>query len=137
MSAAAPETIRRWHAYMQADDPALLDALLAEDAVFESPVVHTPQAGKGKTFAYLRAAVVVLGNPSFRYLNEWYAERSAILEFTCEINGITINGIDMIHWDDDGRIDHFKVMVRPLKAMNLLHQMMGERLAAASAPGAA
>jgi len=100
-------------------------------------VVHTPQAGKGKTFAYLRAAVVVLGNPSFRYLNEWYAERSAILEFTCEINGITINGIDMIHWDDDGRIDHFKVMVRPLKAMNLLHQMMGERLAAASAPGAA
>jgi len=128
MSAAAPETIQRWHAYMQADDPALLDALLSEAAVFESPVVHTPQAGKGKTMAYLRAAAVVLGNPSFRYLNEWYADRSAILEFACEIDGI-----DMISWGEDGRITHFKVMVRPLKAMNKLHQMMGERLAAMAA----
>ncbi len=133
MSAAAPETIQRWHAYMQADDPALLDALLSEEAVFESPVVHTPQAGKGKTMAYLRAAAVVLGNPSFRYLNEWYADRSAILEFACEIDGIQINGIDMISWGEDGRITHFKVMVRPLKAMNKLHQMMGERLAAMAA----
>ena len=133
MSAAAPETIQRWLAYMQADDPALLDALLSEEAVFESPVVHTPQAGKGKTMAYLRAAAVVLGNPSFRYLNEWYADRSAILEFACEIDGIQINGIDMISWGEDGRITHFKVMVRPLKAMNKLHQMMGERLAAMAA----
>ena len=136
MSATAPETIQRWHAYMQADDPALLDALLSEDAVFESPVVHTPQAGKGKTMAYLRAAAVVLGNPSFRYLNDWYAERSAILEFDCEIDGIRINGIDMISWGEDGRITHFKVMVRPLKAMNKLHEMMGERLAVMAAGAA-
>ena len=136
MSATAPETIQRWHAYMQADDPALLDALLSEDAVFESPVVHTPQAGKGKTMAYLRAAAVVLGNPSFRYLNEWYAERSAILEFDCEIDGIRINGSDMISWGEDGRITHFKVMVRPLKAMNKLHEMMGERLAVMAAGAA-
>jgi hypothetical protein len=134
MSATAPETIQRWHAYMRADDPALLEALLGEDAVFESPVVHTPQAGKGKTMAYLRAAAVVLGNPSFRYLNEWYADHSAILEFDCEIDGIRINGIDMISWGEDGRITHFKVMVRPLKAMNTLHQKMGEMLAAMTAP---
>jgi hypothetical protein len=119
---------------MQADDPALLDALLSDDAVFESPVVHTPQAGKGTTMAYLRAAAVVLGNPSFRYLNEWYADHSAILEFDCEVDGIRINGIDMISWGEDGRITHFKVMVRPLKAMNTLHQKMGEMLAAMTAP---
>ena len=136
MSANAPETIQRWHAYMRADDPALLDALLSDEAVFESPVVHTPQAGKGKTMAYLRAAAVVLGNPSFRYLNEWYAERSAVLEFDCEIDGIRINGIDMISWGEDGRITHFKVMVRPLKAMNKLHEMMAERLAVMAAGAA-
>jgi hypothetical protein len=130
MSTTAPDTIQRWHAYMRKDDPALLDALLADDAVFESPVVHTPQAGKAKTMGYLRAAAVVLGNPSFRYLNEWHAERSAILEFACEIDGITINGVDMIWWNEAGLIDRFKVMVRPLKAINLLHQMMGARLAA-------
>ncbi|WP_411288921.1 nuclear transport factor 2 family protein [Phenylobacterium sp.] len=128
MTHHAPETIARWHAYMRADDPALLDALLAEDVVFESPVVHTPQVGKALTTGYLRAAAQVLGNPSFRYLNEWCAERSAILEFACEIDGISINGVDMIFWGEDGRITRFKVMVRPLKAINLLHQMMGAQL---------
>ena len=113
---------------MQADDPALLDALLAEDVVFESPVVHTPQAGKALTTGYLRAAAQVLGNSTFRYLNEWYAEGSAVLEFACEIDGISINGVDMIFWGTDGRITRFKVMVRPLKAINLLHQMMGAQL---------
>ena len=128
MTHAAPPTITAWHAYMQQADPALLDALLADDVVFESPVVHTPQAGKAKTTGYLLAAAQVLGNPSFRYLNEWYADGSAILEFACEIDGITINGVDMIWWREDGRITRFKVMVRPLKAINLLHQMMGAEL---------
>ena len=128
MTPNAPRTIARWHAYMQADDPALLDALLAENVVFESPVVHTPQAGKALTTGYLRAAAQVLGNSTFRYLNEWYAEGSAVLEFACEIDGISINGVDMIFWGKDGRITRFKVMVRPLKAINLLHQMMGAQL---------
>jgi hypothetical protein len=123
-----PDPIALWHAYMQADDPAILDTLLDDEVVFESPVVHTPQRGKAITTAYLRAAAVVLGNPSFRYLNEWRAERSAVLEFACEIDGISLNGVDMISWNAAGRITHFKVMVRPLKAINLLHQMMGARL---------
>ena len=129
---AVPETISRWHAYMEAADPALLDALLADDVVFESPVVHTPQAGKAITTGYLLAAAQVLGNPTFRYLNTWCAEGSAVLEFACEIDGIRINGVDMIFWGDDGRITRFKVMVRPLKAINLLHQMMGAQLTKAA-----
>lgn len=123
-----PKTIHRWHDYIVRDDAVLLDQLLAEDVIFESPVVFKPQAGKAITFKYLRAAAVVLNSPSFKYLGEWYADRSAVLEFSTEIDGIAINGIDMIHWNDDGLITHFKVMVRPLKAINMLHQKMGERL---------
>lgn len=89
---------------MQAHDPSLLDALLDDDVVFESPVVHTPQAGKAVTTGYLRAAAAVLGNATFRYLNEWRADRSAVLEFACEIDGIVINGIDIITWNAAGRI---------------------------------
>ena len=126
-----PETIRLWHDYMTTVDPQKLEALLADDAGFESPVVHTPQVGKAVTTAYLRAAAVVLGNPSFRYLNEWFADRSAVLEFACEVDGIRINGVDMIHWDEAGKITHFKVMVRPLKAVNHLHQLMAARLSSA------
>ena len=126
---STPTAIRRWHDYMDARDFGILEDLLADDAVFESPVVHTPQLGKAITFAYLKAAAVVLGNDSFRYLNHWYADRSAVLEFACEIDGIAINGIDMVTWNDADQITHFKVMVRPLKAINMLHQKMGEMLA--------
>ncbi|MDR3506391.1 MAG: nuclear transport factor 2 family protein [Caulobacteraceae bacterium] len=128
MSDIAPPTIQAWHAYMASRDPAALDALLAEDVVFESPVVHTPQKGKAITTKYLAAAAVVLGNPSFRYLDAWYGADSAVLEFACEIEGISVNGIDMIRWGPDGRITGFKVMVRPLKAINTLHQAMGAML---------
>ncbi len=129
MTHAVPTPIAHWHDYMTTKSPALLDALLADEVVFESPVVHTPQRGKPVTTAYLLAAADVLGNDSFRYLNGWYAENSAILEFACEIEGVAINGIDMIHWNADGLVTNFKVMVRPLKAINMLHQQMGAVLA--------
>ena len=129
MSDSAPATIRRWHDYMTSHDPVILDQLLADAVVFESPVVHTPQAGKAITTAYLLAAAKVLGNDSFRYLNEWYGQGSAVMEFACEIEGVSINGIDMVHWGEDGKITHFKVMVRPLKAITMLHQQMGAMLA--------
>jgi SnoaL-like domain len=120
-----------WHRYMESQNPDDLSALLAEDVVFESPVVHTPQRGKEITFKYLRAAAQVLGGPGFTYVGEWLADGSAILEFEHEIDGIRINGIDMIWWNHTGKITRFKVMVRPLKAVNMLHQMMGAKLAAA------
>jgi len=127
----AQGAIAGWHEFVRTRDPALLHDLLAEDAVFESPVVHTPQAGRPIVEKYLLAAMTVLNNDSFRYLGEWTADGSAVLEFACEIEGIAINGVDMIAWNEAGKITRFKVMVRPLKAINLLHQMMGARLSAA------
>ena len=102
--------------------------LLHPDAVFESPVVHTPQRGRDITFKYLTSAAKVLGGPTFKYLGEWKSDSGAVLEFENEIDGIKLNGVDIITFDGDGRITHFKVMVRPLKAINLLHRMMGEEL---------
>lgn len=121
--------VARWHAYMQGgSNPALLSEMLADDAVFHSPVVHTPQAGKAKVMAYLGAAAVVLGNDSFRYVRELVDGDDACLEFTAEIDGIHVNGIDLIHFAPDGKIKDFKVMVRPMKAMNKLWEMMAAQL---------
>lgn len=128
-----PRPIEQWHQVVKSRDAAALKDLLAEDVVFVSPVVHTPQAGRPLTMAYLQAAMKVLNNDSFHYLNQWLGPESAVLEFECVVEGITVNGIDMIHWNAAGRIDHFKVMVRPLKAMNKLHETMGRELQRGSA----
>ena len=130
-----PRVIERWHRVVASPDASGLDALLADDATFLSPIVHAPQVGKALTAGYLRAAMQILDNGSFRYVNEWYGERSAVLEFETVIDGITIQGVDIIHWNAEDRIVRFKVMVRPLKAINLLHQQMARALqAAAPAP---
>jgi hypothetical protein len=119
----------KWYGYMKSHDRAALWNLLHPDAVFESPVVHTPQLGRDITFKYLSSAEKVLGGPGFRYIGEWRSDTGAVLEFENEIEGIRINGIDIISFSEDGRIARFKVMVRPLKAINLLHRLMGEQLA--------
>lgn len=119
----------RWYDYMRSHDRALLWALLHPDAVFESPVVHTPQRGRELTFKYLVGAEQVLGGPGFEYVGEWRGATGAVLEFRASVEGIAINGVDMIAFEADGLINHFKVMVRPLKAINLLHRLMGEQLA--------
>ena len=121
--------LEKWYDYAKRRDASLLWDLLAPDAVFESPVVHTPQRGRDITYKYLASAMTVLGdNKSFRYVGEWTNANGAILEFESEIDGVRINGIDMITWNADGLITHFKVMVRRLKAINLLHQLMGAQL---------
>ena len=125
--------IQRWHHVVRSKDAAGLQAILADDAVFESPVVHTPQVGKAITFQYLHAALHVLNNDSFTYLNQWQAERSAVLEFQSTVEGIAVNGVDIIRWNDAGLITHFKVMVRPLKAVNKLHEKMARMLERVSA----
>jgi hypothetical protein len=123
-------TIAEWHRLVAHRDMRALDAILADDAVFHSPVVHMPQAGKALTRAYLAAAFSVLGNDSFRYVREVVGERDAVLEFVAEIDAIHVNGVDMIRWNDQGRIVDFKVMLRPLKAVNLIHQKMAAMLQA-------
>jgi hypothetical protein len=122
----------KWYGYVKSHDHAALWDLLHPDAVFESPVVHAPQRGRDLTFRYLSSADKVLGGAGFAYVGEWRSDTGAVLEFENEIDGIRINGVDIITFSDDCRITHFKVMVRPLKAINLLHRLMGEQLAAAA-----
>ena len=124
------DALTAWHALVKANDPDRLDDLLAEDAVFLSPIVHTPQQGCFITSLYLRAALALLNNDAFRYLNEWRRENSAVLEFEGVIDGITVNGVDMIWWNEANRITRFKVMVRPLKAVHLIHEKMAAALQA-------
>ena len=122
--------LAKWYNYMKSHDLSALRELLHSDAVFESPVVHTPQRARDITFKYLASAEKVLGGPGFKYVGEWHSANGAVLEFENTIEGITINGVDIITFSDDSeQITHFKVMVRPLKAINLLHRLMGEQLA--------
>jgi len=121
-------TMEVWHKLVETRDAAALDHILADNVVFHSPVVHTPQEGKPITRLYLTAALHVLNNDTFKYLREVISGNQAVLEFQTVIDGITINGVDMIAWGEDGRITDFKVMLRPLKAVNLVHRMMGDML---------
>ena len=115
-----------WRRYLETHDLADLKRVLHPDVVFESPVVHTPQRGREITLKYLAGAGQVLGGPGFRYVGEWRRDAGVVLEFETEIAGIIINGVDIISFTEDGaQITHFKVMVRPLKAINLLHRLMG------------
>lgn len=118
------DTIAAWHDLVRRRSADALDALLADDVVFHSPIVHTPQVGKALTTMYLTAALQVIANDTFTYVREIVGPRDAALEFRCEIDGIVVNGVDLIRWNDTGRIVDFKVMVRPLKAVNLLHAQM-------------
>lgn len=120
--------IAAWHRVLAARDVTGLHGVLAEDAVFHSPVVHTPQRGRALVAAYLSAAFVVLGNDSFRYVREIVGERDAALEFATTIDGIHVNGVDLIGWNEHGLITDFKVMIRPLKAIELIHRLMGQVL---------
>ena len=129
------DTLGIWHALVQSRDLQALDELLADDVVFHSPVVHTPQRGKAITALYLTGAMHVLNNGHFRYEREVVGSRDAVLEFVTQVDGVTVNGVDLIRWGDDGRIVDFKVMVRPLKAMNALHQAMGQMLQRLGAAG--
>ncbi|QHO78335.1 hypothetical protein ACH79_42860 [Bradyrhizobium sp. CCBAU 051011] len=122
-----------WEKIAESGDFDLLDQLLADDVVFESPIVHAPQVGRAITKAYLVAAVQVLNSPEFRWVNRWFSQQSAVLELETRIDGLTINAVDIISWNSEDRINHFKVMVRPLKAINALHQAMGRQLATSGA----
>ncbi|MGA0610640.1 nuclear transport factor 2 family protein [Caldimonas sp. KR1-144] len=122
--------IEVWHRLVKEQNPRGLDALLDADAVFFSPVVHTPQRGKKITAMYLASAFQVFFNPTFRYVREIVGDTDAMLEFETEIDGILVNGVDIIKWNEAGHIVEFKVMLRPLKAVNIIHQRMAAMLQA-------
>ena len=128
----APPVIQRWIAIIdngidngRTDE---LEALLAENAVFYSPAVFTPQEGRAKTLAHLAAAVRLFGDSDFRYVGQWFADRSAVLEFVADIDGIHVNGVDVIKWNGDEKIVEFKVLIRPLKALQSVMAAMAQLL---------
>src|SRR6185369_2519273 len=123
-------TLATWHELVRSRNTAGLASLLADDVVFHSPVVHTPQVGKAITVQYLSAAFQVFFDESFRYVREVVGPRDAVLEFQVDIEGIRVNGVDMLKWNDEGEVVDFKVMIRPLKAINLIHQKMAGALQA-------
>jgi hypothetical protein len=127
MSTPAEIGLRRWHDMIENRDPDRLPGMVAEDAVFRSPAVHTPQKGRDVVTAYLTGAMKVLG-PEFRYDDEWVHERDAVLLFASNVDGLEVQGIDLIRWDDDGQIADFTVMVRPFKALQAVMGRMLEEL---------
>lgn len=128
VEAMTPPVMERWIALVESGHMDQVTELLADDAVFYSPAVFTPQQGRSKVITYLAAAAKVFSDTGFHYVEKWYNDRSAILEFAATIDGIYVNGIDMVHWDDDGRIVAVKVMLRPLKALQTIVPKMGELL---------
>ncbi|WP_211261637.1 nuclear transport factor 2 family protein [Pseudonocardia acaciae] len=128
------QTIERWHRYVRGEPGGDIDALLADDVVFYSPIVYTPQRGKDITRLYLAAALHVLSGDDdrpFRYSKQVVAGDTAVLEFETNLDGTYVNGVDIIRCDDAGRIVEFRVMVRPLQAVNAVHQRMKAMLDAA------
>ena len=157
MAGPAEAGVAAWHEYVRNVSPEALEKLLAEDVVFQSPVVHTPQEGRAITMMYLLAAFNVFPGDSnkqdggtsssdgadnsegnsegksqgkFQYVREVVGDYDAVLEFTTEMDGIKVNGVDMIKWNDEGKIIDFKVMIRPLKAIQTIHAQMGRMLEA-------
>ena len=125
----ASEHLAAWHRIADGGSSAEdLATIIADDCVFHSPVVHTPQEGKAKVIVYLSAAGETFGNTGFEYIRQIVDGPHAMLEFTCSLDGIQLNGLDLITFNDDGKITDFKVMVRPLKAVNKIWQMMGAQL---------
>jgi hypothetical protein len=128
METPAEIGLARWHEVVESRDPSKLPEMIAADAVFRSPAVHTPQQGRELVTAYLAGALLVLG-PELTYHDEWTRERDAVLRFTTVVDGLQVEGVDLITWDDDGQIVGFTVMVRPFKALEAVIRRMQEELA--------
>lgn len=122
--------LQQWHQLVIEQNPAGLQALLADEVVFYSPVVHTPQRGKAIAMKYLSTAFGVLFNGSFRYVGEIIGAHQAMLEFELVMDGVAVNGIDLISWNDSGQITEFKVMLRPRKGLEAVAIAMREALQA-------
>lgn len=127
-----PAALRRWHAVATTQNPALLDDLLADGVVFRSPAVFAPQEGKALTTSYLSVALMVLG-PSLRYVSQWHDHASAVLEFEADLEGVYVQGVDLLRWNAEEKVVSFTVMVRPMRGLQKLVELMAVQLAAGQA----
>ena len=124
----AKDLIQKWHEVLKNDDQGLLENLIADDAVFSSPVVFTPMEGKAITMMYLSAAGQSFNMEKFKYTKEIHDGMNSVLEFETYIDDISVNGVDIIEWNEEGKIVNFKVMIRPFKAVQKVQQKMVEAL---------
>jgi hypothetical protein len=124
-----PAALSRWHAVAESRNPALLDNLLADEVVFRSPAVFAPVEGKALTYSYLSAALRVLG-PSLHYVSQWHDRASAVLEFEADLDGVYVQGVDLLRWNAEEKLVSFTVMVRPLRGLQKLVELMAAQLAA-------
>ena len=124
----AKDLIYKWHEVVESDEPKLLDEIIADDAVFSSPVVFRPMEGKEITMMYLHAAGQSFNMEKFKYTKEIHDDMNSVLEFETYIDDISVNGVDMIEWNEDGKICDFKVMIRPFKAVQKVQEKMIEAL---------
>lgn len=127
-----PAAVRAWHAVVESKDPSRLDALLDDNVVFRSPAVFKPQEGKALTTLYLTGALAVLG-PTLRYVSEWHADGSAVLEFEADLDGVFVQGVDILRWNAGGKLVSFTVIVRPLRGLQKLIELMSRQLGAGPA----
>lgn len=122
------KVVETWHRFVAGELPEALDGLLADEVVFYSPIVYTPQRGKAVTTMCVHvAAQTVPGDPvygAFHYTQLVLAGDVAMLEFETTVGGKYVNGVDIIRCDDTGRIVEFRVMIRPLQAINAVHEQM-------------
>tara|TARA_B100001063_G_C16701050_1_gene522568 strand:- start:216 stop:611 length:396 start_codon:yes stop_codon:yes gene_type:complete len=124
----ARELIHKWHKVMKNSELELLDEIIADDATFSSPVVFKPMLGKEITMMYLSAAGQSFNMEKFQYTKEIHDGMNSVLEFETYIDEISVNGVDIIEWNEDGKIANFKVMIRPFKAVQKVQQKMVEAL---------
>ena len=124
----AKNLIHKWHEVIESDDLEMLDEIIADNAVFSSPVVFKPMEGKEITMMYLHAAGQSFNMEKFKYTKEIHDDMNSVLEFETYIEDISVNGVDMIEWNEDGKICNFKVMIRPFKAVQKVQEKMIEAL---------
>ena len=124
----AKNLIHKWHEVIESDDLEMLDEIIADNAVFSSPVVFKPMEGKEITMMYLHAAGQSFNMEKFKYTKEIHDDMNSVLEFETYIDDISVNGVDMIEWNEDGKICNFKVMIRPFKAVQKVQEKMIEAL---------
>lgn len=126
---AVSQALAHWHSMVAQGDLSTLPSILHAQAVFRSPVAHTPYPGAPVVTLILTTVAKVFTD--FEYLRELSTEDglSVVLEFSAKVNGKQLKGIDMIRFDESGKIVEFEVMIRPLNALQALAGEMASRLA--------
>lgn len=120
--------LEKWHQGLKSMNSNFLDEILDDSCVFTSPIVFKPIEGKEMSKLYLMGAGQTFDMDKFKYVRELVDGLDTVLEFETYIDDISVNGVDIIRWNEEGKIIDFKVMIRPLQAIGALQKKMSEAL---------